>query len=122
MEGKKLYLKRVKKEFKFLGKEEKKYLKNLVYQIENYGQKDNLSYEQYVARFGEPKEILISFYENSEITDLEKKFQIKRHIIIIVITVVCIVALLFILFLLLSYLDARSSNINNLEIKIEEVK
>ena len=121
MTERKRYLKNVKKEFQFLGNSEKKYLKNLELQIINYADNNDVTYDQLTNRFGEPKEIVLSYYENVENADLLKKIKWKK-IITIILIIVIIIAILAIITFIFTYIDSQSQNIDNTEVIIETLK
>lgn len=120
MDDEKKYLNDVKKEFQNLGKQEKAYLKNLEKQLTSFSNEcKEQSYDAYVDNFGRPEEIVASFYESMEYTDLKKKFTYKKFIIGMFVSIM-IVALLAVAYIYVEYRKGLNQNIDQIEVTIQE--
>lgn len=91
MEGKmmtvnKRYYRDVKKLFPIYAKKERFYLKQLKEQINEY---DDATYDELVNNFGDPIEIVKSYYETVNSRYLLKRINLKR-----IITMTCILVLM----------------------------
>lgn len=82
------YFRDIKKLFPIHGKNEKKYLKNIKQQIDEY---ENFTYEQLEETFGTPINVVTSYYETIDSSYLLKRINFKR-----IITYVCAICLLLV--------------------------
>lgn len=88
MKDSKKYFKDINKLFPVHSYKEKKYLKDLKEQIDEY---DSNSYQELEELFGTPIDVVIAYYESIDTEYILKKIKLKR-----IITTVCILILLFV--------------------------
>lgn len=98
------YLAKIRKSFPFIGRDEKKYLKNFKNSIKNENTK-NLSYSEMVEQFGEPEDISKQYFEDVGMTTFKKKISFGRKIVILF----ACTCMLFIAFAIKSFLEGRDS-------------
>lgn len=93
MKDSKKYYKDVEKSFSCNGKREKDFLSHFKLQILEYeNDREICTYQHFVDKFGEPKEIFKSYYDTADSSYLSQKLDTKK-IIRNCITIVCIVIL-----------------------------
>lgn len=96
----KKYYKKVRQLFGFGDKQERAYLKNLNYKLEEYAQENpNATYEDYEEDFGEPKELFIFFCENMNPDLIARRVGLKRiaticMLVITVLSLACAIVLI----------------------------
>ncbi len=88
MKDSKKYFKDINKLFPVHSYKEKKYLKDLKEQIDEY---DSNSYQELEELFGTPIDVVIAYYESIDTEYILKKIKLKR-----IVTTVCILILLFV--------------------------
>lgn len=99
-----------------MGKEEKKYLKTLKKSID---ESTSETYEELLENFGQPDDLIASYYEREDSFQLVKKIRYKKYIKMILV-VFLISALIIVGFILKRYIDSRNSDIDNLEVVIHK--
>lgn len=112
------YLKDVRQLFPIVDKDERLYLKYFETRVyDTYGN-DVYSYDECVEKFGNPKGIVISYFEEIETEDILRKIKKKQYITYIASTIIaCIVilSLLIAYFAYQNYLQVKD------QIVVEEV-
>ncbi len=114
------YLKKVKKLFGIYGSEERKYFKDLSLKVDDYtAENPNAVFADYVDNFGEPKEILVLYYQYTDTDLLAKRISLRKYLniflIIILIFFIILSALLF-----KEHIEAKNSYIDREEVIIQE--
>lgn len=119
--GKK-YLKNVNKLFMFPGKEEKGYLNDLKRRVNNYAEDfPEANYNEYVEHFGEPKDNLIEYYENTDVNLLMKRIAVKKYLMVGLVASLVVLAI-FTTFIYKSYVDGKKSYVDHVETIVTEGK
>lgn len=74
------YLKQCRSFFPIYGKQEKKYLRNLKIQLQEYlFEFPNATYDDFIQHFGPPSDIIIDYYNNIDCTKLLHKMNIVKN-------------------------------------------
>jgi hypothetical protein len=116
----KKYMKKVRKLFQLISKSERAYLKDLEKRVNDYSEDfPNAVYSDYVDHFGEPKEILILYYEHTDIDKLVKYITFRKYIMaILAVITICSISVSAMFYK--SYLEGKDSYINREVIEIIE--
>lgn len=76
------YTKKLKKILIITGQPERKYLKRLRQQLEEYADDFSInSYEDLVRQFGPPQEVAASYYKNIDENQLLQRLKFKKYIV-----------------------------------------
>jgi len=114
------YIKNVRKLFELSSKHERLYLKDLRNRLIDYSEKfTDATYSDYIEHFGEPKDILISYYEYTNTDLLIKRIKIRKYLVSILI-IMTILSLIFSTIIFINYLEGRQSYIDREEVLIVE--
>lgn len=116
MKAKKKYFKTIKKAFQYKGKKEKEYLLSLKRSIE---ESDADNFQDLTQVFGTPEEIISSYYESVDGSELLKKITYKKYGKYMLL-IVLIVAFIFVGMIYNRYQENKKFQIDNIEVKIEE--
>lgn len=113
------YIKNVKKLFELSNKKERNYLNDLKKRVADYSEDfPKADYTDYVEHFGEPKDILILYYEHTDTDLLIKRIQLRKYLILTLI-IITIISSIITTIISISYLDGKNSYINREEVIIE---
>lgn len=97
MTNKQRYLKNIINIFPLHTKKEKEYLQKLKNSINEFDEDyPNSSYDEFIDKFGSPKEIFVGYIESQEDEYLIKKLNTRKHILrLFFILCICILTLSF---------------------------
>lgn len=109
----KRYYKNICKKFPLMGKQEKTYLERFNQRLKRYEKKHpDVTYDDYVAYFGEVDDIIASFYEHIEseyiIKSMKTRKIVKYTSAFIIITII-ILTLLYVIFLHKEYVSIQEN-------------
>ncbi len=120
MTDKDLYIKNVVSIFPVHSKKEKKYLKNLKNNINEFDEDYPLSsYDGFVEKFGTPKEVFVDYISNQDEYYLIKKLNAKKMIKILLICILILTISLELWKAFLLYKDREESANQEIRIEIE---
>ena len=119
------YIRRCKELFPVYGKYERQFLKRLKNEVTEYiTQSPNLTYEELIAQFGSPKDIVMGYYDTVDDDYLLKKtnfVKTVRHFLIIIIAFIILFTTYRSYIIYQAYLDARDTVIIQEETVIEDL-
>ena len=120
MNDDKKYMNDVKKLFELTSKSERLYLKDLGNRIIDYSENfPKSTYFDYIDHFGEPKEILISYYEHTNTETLIRRIKVRKSLITILLIVI-VFLLIFSTVIYLSYSEGKESYIDREQVIIDD--
>ena len=120
MNNKIKYIKNVKKLFELSSKDERSYLEDLKNRVMDFSEDFPLAdYNDYVEHFGDPKDILILYYEHTDTDMLIRRIKVRKYLILIL-TIITVFSVFMSILLFRSYLDGKNSYIDREEVIIEE--
>lgn len=120
MKAQQRYIHDIKKVFQFTGYRDRKYLKDLNQQINEFVLEfPSANYDTLVKEFGNPKEIIAAYYKNTKTEDIIGRITIQKYARLGFL-IICLVAFFFIGVIYKGFLDSKKSIIEIKEIIVEE--
>lgn len=109
----KKYISSVKSLFPILGREERKYIKNLKSEIENFIEDNEITaMEELFQKYGSPNEIISNYYSEMSLDNMLKKIN-KKRLLKIIVTVFIIILLIVLITYFVTIFVQSQVRINN---------
>ncbi|MBR1731945.1 MAG: hypothetical protein IJ725_05895 [Ruminococcus sp.] len=102
------YLSDAKKFFPIMGKNERRYLRGIVSELEDCIERENITTKQELyTKYHQPYDLASDYYNRFETDEIVKKIKISKYIKAVIVTFIVIILLITSLFCVIKYQDAK---------------